>query len=89
MQPRDFCALIDRPELEPIAGQLEDALRAIMQEAAEAPRAAAAVHAPGASKWGATEDQVNMRMAVPQRIDCHGTKVEDLAGTGNQDSLGG
>jgi hypothetical protein len=90
MSPRDFCALIHRPELEPLTDQLEAALRAIMQDAAEAPRApAASVHAQTGSKWGATEDQVNMRMALPQRIDCHGTKLEDLAGTGNQDSLGG
>jgi uncharacterized protein (DUF302 family) len=90
MSPRDFCALIHRPELDTIAEQLEDAIRAIMQDAAEAPeKAAAAAQTHGSSTWGATEDQVNMRMAVPQRIDCRGTKVEDLAGTGTQDSLGG
>jgi hypothetical protein len=33
--------------------------------------------------------QMNMRAAVPQRIDCHGTKVEDLAGTGHMDAPGG
>jgi len=38
---------------------------------------------------GATEDQMNARATVPQRIDSHGTKVEDLAGTGEQDSPGG
>jgi hypothetical protein len=38
---------------------------------------------------GATEDQMDSRATVPQRIDCHGTKVEDLAGTGQQDSPGG
>ena len=37
----------------------------------------------------ATEDQVNMRATLPQRIDCHGTKVEELAGTGVLDSPGG
>jgi hypothetical protein len=90
MSPRDFCALIHRPELEPLADQLEASLLALMQEAAEAPQpAAAAAHAHAGSKWGATEEQVNMRMALPQRIDCHGTKLEDLAGTGKQDSLGG
>ena len=38
---------------------------------------------------GATEDQMNARATVPQRVDSHGTKVEDLAGTGEQDSPGG
>lgn len=37
----------------------------------------------------ATEDMVNMRAAVAQRIDCHGTKIEDLAGVGVHDSAGG
>ena len=38
---------------------------------------------------GATENQVNLRATVPQRVDGHGTKVEDIAGTGEQDSPGG
>jgi hypothetical protein len=38
---------------------------------------------------GATEDQVDMRDTVPQRIDPKGTKVEDLAGTGEHDGSGG
>jgi hypothetical protein len=38
---------------------------------------------------GATEEQVDMRDTVPQRIDREGTKVEDLAGTGAHDAAGG
>ena len=38
---------------------------------------------------GATEDQMDIRGAIPQRIDRKGTKVEDIAGTGEQDSSGG
>ena len=38
---------------------------------------------------GATEDQVDMKDTVPQRINKQGTKIEDLAGTGEQDSKGG
>ena len=38
---------------------------------------------------GATEDQMDARATIPQRIDKVGTKVEDLAGTGEQDSPGG
>ena len=41
------------------------------------------------SHGGATEDQVDMRDTVPQRIDRKGTKVEDKAGTGEHDSAGG
>jgi hypothetical protein len=41
------------------------------------------------SAIGATEDQMDARATIPQRIDSHGTKVEDLAGTGQQDSPGG
>jgi hypothetical protein len=32
---------------------------------------------------------MNTQGTVPQRVDSHGTKVEDLAGTGEQDSPGG
>ena len=47
--------------------------------------------APGAqgSSMGATEEQVDMKDTVGQRIDRKGTKLEDLAGTGEQDSPGG
>lgn len=37
----------------------------------------------------ATEDQINMRAALPQRLDSHGTKVEELAGIGTHDAQGG
>jgi hypothetical protein len=43
----------------------------------------------GVGHIGATEDQVNMMGTVPERIDKHGTKIEDIAGTGQHDSLGG
>lgn len=36
-----------------------------------------------------TEDQVDMKGTVGQRSDNKGTKIEDLAGTGEQDSQGG
>ena len=38
---------------------------------------------------GATEEQVDMRDTVPQRIDKQGHKLEDIAGTGEIDSQGG
>ena len=80
--PREFCRLIHRAELEPLTGALEERLHAIMEEWAGRHAETAAVHA-------ATEDQINMRAALPQRIDCHGTKVEELAGTGIHDAQGG
>ena len=36
-----------------------------------------------------TEEQVSMRAAIPQRIDAHGSKIEELAGTGVHDAKGG
>ena len=38
---------------------------------------------------GPTEDQVNIRGAVAQRIDKKGTKIEELAGTDEHDGIGG
>jgi len=38
---------------------------------------------------GATESKVDMRNTVPQHFDRKGTKIEDLAGTGEHDSQGG
>ncbi len=86
LSPREICRILHRPDLEPQAAALEDTLRAIMEDAAK-PHAHAA--AAGSPNCRATEDQVNMRAALPQRIDAHGTKVEELAGTGCHDSQGG
>jgi hypothetical protein len=41
------------------------------------------------SSLGATEDLMDIRGALAQRIDRKGTKIEDLAGTGEIDSSGG
>ena len=54
-------------------------------QAVEAPKG----HERKLSGIGATEDQMDSRDTVPQRIDRKGTKIEDLAGTGEQDSPGG
>ena len=42
-----------------------------------------------AAHIGATEDQVSMVGTVPERVNKHGIKIEDIAGTGQHDSLGG
>lgn len=90
ISPREFCRLLHRPELEPTAATLEDALRAIMEEASKhVAHPATAAASPASTFCRSTEDQVNMRLALPQRIDSHGTKVEELAGTGVHDSQGG
>lgn len=81
MSPRECCRLLRRTEMEPLAASLEDTLRRVMEEAAHPEKTA--------EHYPATEDMVNMRAALPQRIDCHGTKVEELAGTGVHDSAGG
>jgi hypothetical protein len=38
---------------------------------------------------GATDDKTDMVGTVPQRVDRHGTKIEDIAGTGQHDAPGG
>jgi hypothetical protein len=55
-----------------------------------APPAAPSAGAPATgSHVGATENEVNMRDTVPQHSDRKGTKLEDIAGTGEHDSQGG
>jgi uncharacterized protein (DUF302 family) len=90
ISPLDFCRLIGREDLAPQAAPLEKLLRTILEEAAQSlgiERAASTAERTGG--LGATEEQMNTRGAIPQRIDCHGTKVEELAGTGEHDAQGG
>jgi uncharacterized protein (DUF302 family) len=88
--PKEFCHNLNRPDLERLAAPLETMLREIMEDAARTPAGAvAALHALSGGGPGAREDQVSMRGSLAQRIDCHGTKIEDLAGTGELDAPGG
>jgi hypothetical protein len=41
------------------------------------------------SNIGATDNQVDMKDTVAQRVNSEGTKIEDIAGTGKHDSQGG
>jgi 3-isopropylmalate dehydrogenase len=50
---------------------------------------AIALRAASLAEHPATEDQINMRAVLAQRIDKHGTKIEELAGTGVPDTQGG
>jgi uncharacterized protein (DUF302 family) len=89
ISPRTACQLLGRDDLERLSAPLESLLKTMME--AVATRAAHPHHPHHAhiSGLGATEMQMNVRGSVPQRIDCHGTKVEDLAGVGQHDSSGG
>ena len=90
MTPSEYCQILDRTDLVPLAAPLEKALRDILEDASQ-PLAVSARGRPGArpSTWAATEDQVNMRDTLPQRVDCRGTKVEEEGGTGAHDAPGG
>ncbi len=89
ISPKHFCRHLIRPDLERLAAPLETLLRELMQDAARAPGAHPHPHHLAGLLLGAREGQVSMRASIPQRIDCHGTKVEDLAGTGEVDAPGG
>jgi uncharacterized protein (DUF302 family) len=90
LNPEDCCHLLDRPDLLELAAPLRSALLAIMGDAARIESVSLATRAGVRhSGLGATEEQVNARASLPQRIDCHGTKIEDLGGTGAHDSPGG
>ncbi|MFY9725093.1 MAG: DUF302 domain-containing protein [Bryobacteraceae bacterium] len=82
VSPRECCRDLHRLDLEALATRLEERLRNVIESAAVSAASVTKPHKP-------TEDQVNMRAALPQRVDCHGTKIEDLAGTGKVDAQGG
>ena len=88
MDPHDFCRLINRPDLNPLGETLASALQQILEETAREPTGAHR-HPHRHFALGAHEGQVNMRGTVPQRVDCRGTKIEDIAGTGEHDAAGG
>jgi hypothetical protein len=73
-----------------IAAAISD-FKVVVERTGPAASSATRGAAPGAqgSSMGATEEQVDMKDTVGQRIDRKGTKLEDIAGTGEQDSPGG
>jgi len=50
---------------------------------------AGAVRPDGHEDCADDDCQVCMRMTIPQHIDSHGSKLEDIAGTGDYEVLGG
>ena len=89
LTPAEICGLLDRRDLEAVAAPLESFLREIMEEAVRPAVAGQAKAAARDAGPGATEGMVNSRAAIPQRLDCRGTKVEEIAGTGEHDAQGG
>jgi uncharacterized protein (DUF302 family) len=89
LTPSEICRILDRADLEELAAPLGEFLREILEEAARPASVAGARAAARGFGPGATEGMVNARASIPQRIDCKGTKVEELAGTGQHDAQGG
>jgi uncharacterized protein (DUF302 family) len=89
MTPGEICVLLERPDLAGLAAPLEQFLREILEETARESAPAHARSAAGLAGPGATEGMVNARASLPQRIDCRGTKLEELGGTGQHDAQGG
>lgn len=89
LTPAEICGLLGRADLEAVAAPLESFLREIMEEAARPAAAGQARASARDAGPGATEGMVNSRAAIPQRVDCRGTKVEEIAGTGQHDAQGG
>ncbi len=83
VSPSETGRSLNRPDLETLLLLMEATLQDIMNEVSQSPSASR--H----RDVGATEEQVNARASIPQRIDCRGTKVEELAGTGQHDGSGG
>jgi len=74
MSPVQFARDLHHPEVATAAAALENVLVEILVDL---------------EHFASTEEQMDMRDTVAQRIDSHGSKIEDLAGTGEQDSRGG
>jgi len=89
LPPRHVCDYLGRPDLEPLAVRLETLLEGLMREAAQATSAAPSPGRSPDAGLGAHESQMSARRPIPPRIDDHGTKIEDMAGTGKIDAPGG
>ncbi len=87
--PVALANILGNAQLQPVAAALETLLNALMDEVRRPMVMTARSGGHAESALGATEDQMNMRGTVPQRIDRLGSKVEEMAGTGEQDSPGG
>jgi hypothetical protein len=90
MTPSKYCDVLERPDLIPQAAPLDGVLQRILEDASRPMTATAHTrHDSSHARGAATEELVNMHLALPQRIDYRGTKIEDEAGTGSHDAPGG
>jgi uncharacterized protein (DUF302 family) len=89
LTPEEFCGLLGRPDLLELAAPLGAVLAGILEETASAAHGGPGRAVSAAAGPGATEGMVSARGPLPQRIDCKGTKIEELAGTGQHDASGG
>lgn len=89
ISPKHFCRHLNRPDLDRLIAPLETLLRELMEDAAHPAVFSHPHHQDADMSLGAREGQMSMRGSIPQRIDGHGTKIEDLAGTGELDAPGG
>jgi len=89
ISPKHFCRHLNRPDLERLVAPLETLLRDLMRDCSGVVSSVAPRPRAHDVALGAREGQVSMRASIPQRIDCHGSKIEDIAGTGKPDALGG
>lgn len=92
--PRLFAKFVQRLRREPVAPAESPQTSAVPREIPAALEPPPPTHSRtrtlhATAHIGATEDQVSMVGTVPERVDKHGIKIEDLAGTGQHDSLGG
>jgi hypothetical protein len=89
LSPVEFARTLHRPDLDALAVAVESLLIEVLADATRPMAIAAGTGGHAESALGATEDQMNMRGTVPQRIDSRGSKIEEMAGTGEHDSPGG
>ena len=89
LSPVEFARTFHRPDLDGLTAAVESLLHEVLSDATRPIAAAAGTGGHAESALGATEDQMNMQGTVPQRIDSRGSKIEEMAGTGEHDSQGG
>jgi hypothetical protein len=91
LSPLEVCKWLNLDPTD-VPAEFEKFLTELLDHAAQALGEGIHIDSPHQSEHyglGATELQVNQRATVPQRIDNKGTKVEELAGTGQHDAQGG
>ena len=89
MTPSEICGLLQRADLEELAAPLESFLRMIMEEAAQPAAGAQAKRRGARLRPGRHRGDGQCAGFDPAANRLQGTKVEELAGTGQHDAQGG